>query len=270
MNILQTVSVVPLNCTFHGCVVYLNGRISCESSEQRALIDQANAHTFCRAGGLFRDNCGISSSTTAESARVFDGTCFITETITYTLPRFALDYRNMPVDQQDGIGTNWCQLETTFLKDAGYALMTQDQWYNAYNVNNKKASYRLNSIPGSLTNGLTPPREIDNLAKRWLQDHPLDMSDLVIDDGNTTTLKSEEELWEHYGVKPCRSYNCEAEKLELGAIDLEDLEKDLEMTYLPPPSPTAAESVASNTGVAIPATPAGGSRRQSPVETRSA
>lgn len=122
----------------------------------------------------------------------------------------------MPNDAEDGIGTNWCQLVESLTSDAGFALLTADGWYNAYNRDANSALYKLNNVPDYLAQGLTPPRSYAQRAKRWLQENPLRFDDLILDEGNSSRYRSAEELWDGPGLKRCDSKDCQEEIADLG------------------------------------------------------
>ncbi|KAJ8611839.1 hypothetical protein MRB53_037752 [Persea americana] len=230
-------------------------RIRRVPDEQNAGADQAD-----QLRSRFRI---VTSETTNGGAQVVGGTCFQTESLTVTLPRFSLEFANSPDDAQDDLGTNWCQLASTFVDDAGSALFTQDQWYIAYNRNNSKQLYAQASIPASLSDGHIPPRALKNYAKRWLQDDSLSLNELILNDGNSSRYKSDQDLYQEYGLERCTTHDCLAERIQLEA-DLATLLANAQaegVAYLarrPSPAVTAGVAVSTDACLAMAVRAGGG------------
>ncbi|CRG89688.1 hypothetical protein PISL3812_06727 [Talaromyces islandicus] len=104
---------------------------------------------------------------------------------------------------------------TTSTDDIGFALFTQDAWYDTAASRQwfqGRSSYA--ELPtDALTRGKTRPRgDSDPAKKRWLHESlEGDIDDTIVDEGNITRHVTDLELWEVHDVIRCQSSQCESE-----------------------------------------------------------
>lgn len=134
----------------------------------------------------------------------------------------SMSFIKRPANNDYGVGVSPC-LPSTLTDDSGYALMSNDLWYDV-NIHTRFRSGRSNyPVPpvAALTMGKTRPRS--SPAKRWLQE-PLngDPDDIIVNDGNSTRKASDEELWDQFRLMRCRTAKCAAEREAFGLVALDD------------------------------------------------
>jgi chitinase len=181
------------------------------------------------AGQLWRQLCTTPAArtTTTETGITYEGICYQTEHVTYTINAMTMRYINMPSLFDYGLAENSC-VPWTLTTDSGYALLTDD-WYYAYSASpddfRNRGNYQY-PPPSSLTQGKSQPR-LFPAKKRWLHEpfeDYVDVNDIIVDEGNTTRRATDEELLETHGVLRCVSDNCKAELNALGVTE-DELQK---------------------------------------------
>ena len=187
----------------------------------RFLPDRQNTG----AGQLWRELCGNPDrKTSIEGGQINDKTCTEIRTITYRVSAMSMACKNLPDDADDGLFDNWCQVISEVRDDPGFALLTQDPWYAGQGSDYAHYTPDYKNNPAlALTQGKNKPRR--SPTKRWLerwQDHDISpsvkLSELIIDEGNTTRKATPKELWEKHHLVQCESLDCREEKLALGIL----------------------------------------------------
>ena len=163
---------------------------------------------------------------------------------------FSMEFSNMPngiVDQ--GITANPCWPKD-LVDDPGFALMTNDPWYNrAANRARKRhtANYG-NEDPAAL--GYPP----GPAALKMKRDLSLGPEDLYVEEGNSSRKPTEEELRKDFGLVRCQGDDCEPEMKQLGFASLPIIPN----SYVWPPKSHDPSTTATATAtITIPATAAG-------------
>lgn len=129
---------------------------------------------------------------------------------------FSLEFSNMPgniVDQ--GITANPCW-PRDLVDDPGFALMTNDPWYNRAANRPRKRHTANYGNPDYAALGY-PPGPAAVKMKRGLGLGP---EDLYVDEGNSSRLPTEEELRTEFGLVRCQGEDCEPEMKQLGFASL--------------------------------------------------
>ncbi|KAH7317110.1 hypothetical protein B0I35DRAFT_504515 [Stachybotrys elegans] len=187
------------------------------------------------AGSLFRNVCPARfkvgpADRKPRRGRVERGckrrTSHFVETRTRTRTVVSMSFINMPALRDYGIPDNPCWPEM-LVPDPGFALMTNDPWYNAHPTN-KKYTQLYQHRPGPEFTSGKKSRPGYNLA--------VDPEDIVVDEGNSTRQATEEELFENYGFLQCKDSECKDEMEELGVdylprINLHDIEPPVTSAY---------------------------------------
>lgn len=204
------------------------------------------------AGQLWKNICpdkAKSEVSPGQGGLAFSGTCTELLHVTYTRNAMSMDFKNIPIND-DGLDSNPCLPIVT--DDPGFALLNNDPWYGG-TIGRRKSPlrYKQNPLPAQ-TNGLTQPRVAPYLpAKRHLGQplvgHP---DDIIVEEGNSTRHATDEELFQHYGIRKCASDGCKKEQEELGDI-LEPIDESVRQTPAPTLSPTATQ-VMSTMKTAVP------------------
>lgn len=108
---------------------------------------------------------------------------------------------NAPANDPYKLTANVCR-PSVLTADVGYALQTNDRWYGNIRLNDYKSS------PGSKTIGVTMPT--------WKNKKRFDYVDgvMVVDEGNSTRVATDDEMEGELGYTRCRSSEC-SEELDL-------------------------------------------------------
>lgn len=96
--------------------------------------------------------------------------------------------------------------------DPGFALLTNDRYYNTHLVDKAYNGEYADAPIGIVTAG-----HVNNLgwSKRWT-DPQIDPEDIVLNEGNSTRKPTDEELLKQFGIIKCKTQGCEDEKIFFG------------------------------------------------------
>ncbi|KAF2219278.1 hypothetical protein BDZ85DRAFT_44460 [Elsinoe ampelina] len=132
-------------------------------------------------------------------------TVWVTQTLRVTQPIATIVFTNMPNSEDDGLLDNPC-LPHAAVDDPGFALLTNDPWYNR-NPSYKKfrASYAKSPV--------------SSLARRGISDMP-DLDEVYVVGTNTSRRATEEELRQVFDLIECAGPDCKGEMEELGFASL--------------------------------------------------
>lgn len=129
---------------------------------------------------------------------------------------FSLEFSNMPGNIVDaGITANPCWPKD-LVDDPGFALMTNDPWYNRA-ANRPRKRHTANYGNPDYAGLGYPPGPAAVKLKRDLDFGP---EDLYVDEGNSSRLPTEEELRTEFGLVRCQGEDCEPEMKQLGFASL--------------------------------------------------
>ncbi|KAI4693518.1 uncharacterized protein J4E88_001891 [Alternaria novae-zelandiae] len=129
---------------------------------------------------------------------------------------FSLEFSNMPRDIVDqGITANPCWPKD-LVDDPGFALMTNDPWYDRA-ANRPRKRHTANYGNPDYAGLGYPPGPPAVKMKRGLGFSP---EDLYVDEGNSSRLPTEEELRTEFGLVRCQGEDCEPEMKQLGFASL--------------------------------------------------
>ncbi|CAN9115600.1 unnamed protein product [Alternaria alternata] len=209
------------------------------------------------AGNLFNRICDDSVTVLTEKRLdrrvVCDGGKVIEywdHTLTTKRQIFSMEFSNMPngiVDQ--GITANPCWPKD-LVDDPGFALMTNDPWYDREANRPRKrhtANYKEEN-PAALG---YPPGPAALKMKRGLGLGP---EDLYVEEGNSSRKPTEEELRTNFGLVRCQGDDCESEMKQLGFASLPIIPN----SYVWPPKSQDPSTTATATAtITVPATAAG-------------
>ena len=141
----------------------------------------------------------------------------VTETITY--PALVLRFQGSPgfaAGDPDGLTANPCW-PSTLINDPGFALLTNDNYYDDAPIATVLAIQRglYQQAPGpQYVNGKV---NRPGYNRRSLFDRDdFDPEDLIYVDANITRKLTETELFEEFGFRRCADADCSAEKKALG------------------------------------------------------
>ncbi|KAK2047634.1 hypothetical protein LZ31DRAFT_608928 [Colletotrichum somersetense] len=119
----------------------------------------------------------------------------------------------------DGITDNPCWPQT-LIDDPGFALMTNDPWYNAHPTNKRFTRLYRNAPPATLTRGKTNRPGFDKRDGDDFDPATFDPEDVWVDEGNSTRKATDEELLEDLGFLRCENGDCDSKLGELGVSSL--------------------------------------------------
>jgi chitinase len=138
-------------------------------------------------------------------------TSWYTITEESTVPALSLDFVGLGGYVDDGMTENLCY-PSTLIDDPGFALLTDDKWYNAHPIDKQyRGEYAAPPID-IVTQG-----KVNNPGwnKRWT-DPDLDPEEILLNEGNSTRKPTDDELLEQFGILQCQSQGCEDEKSFFG------------------------------------------------------
>ncbi|KAI0888397.1 glycosyl hydrolases family 18-domain-containing protein [Annulohypoxylon maeteangense] len=118
-----------------------------------------------------------------------------------------------PAGDQYGLTANPCW-PSTLLYDPGFALLTDDEYYDAHKDAQAYARRNYKGLIPQDVLGNHQPRP--GYTKRDRKAHDLDPNAWVFDDGNSTRRVTDEELREDLGILRCSSADCQEEMKVLG------------------------------------------------------
>ncbi|KAK1978686.1 hypothetical protein LZ30DRAFT_598586 [Colletotrichum cereale] len=114
----------------------------------------------------------------------------------------------------DGIPANPCW-PSTLIDDPGFALMTNDPWYNAHPASKRNTRLYRNAPLANIIAGKT---NRPGFNKRDEDD--FDPEDVWVDEGNSTRKATDGELLEGLGFLRCEDGDCDGELRDLGVKSL--------------------------------------------------
>ena len=97
---------------------------------------------------------------------------------------------------------------STPIEDPGFALLTDDKWYNAHPIDKQyRGEYAAPPI------GIVTQNKVNNPGwrKRWM-DPNLDSGEILLNEGNLTRKLTDDGLLEEFETLQCKSQGCEDEK----------------------------------------------------------
>ncbi|KAI1115462.1 glycoside hydrolase [Nemania sp. NC0429] len=129
-------------------------------------------------------------------------TSYISTIITLNVMSYTWKNVNPPAGDPYGLTANVCR-PSVLTADVGFALQTEDPWYGNIRISD------YNSDPGARTKGVSQPT-----WKRTEKYFDFVKGAMVVDEGNSTRLATDEEIEMDLGYTRCKSGNCE-EELEI-------------------------------------------------------
>jgi chitinase len=130
-------------------------------------------------------------------------------TITHesTVPALSLDFVGLGGYVDAGMTQNLCY-PSTLIDDPGFALLTNDKWYNTHLIdkayNGEYAEAPIDIVTAGKVNK-------PGWNKRWT-DPELDPEEILLNEGNSTRKPTDEELLKQFGILKCKAQGCEEEK----------------------------------------------------------
>lgn len=147
--------------------------------------------------------------------------CYITTTTISTQVVLSIDYSSWDPDWEntavwdDHLRQNPC-LPSLNINDPGFALLTDDPWYQTGSGSASDSSRYRRVPPNSITRGAPPPRRDlgtdGDGSVYFLEEDNVG----VVDERNKSRRATPDELWEHLGILECSSTDCVDELAELG------------------------------------------------------
>lgn len=144
-------------------------------------------------------------------------TTYTSTIITLNVMSYTWKNVNPAVGDPYGLAENVCR-PSVLTGDVGYALQTDDSWYGGW------APTTYNKDPGSLTKGVSQPKykrdrtgEEDSMVVFDFssEDGEDGATRMLVNDGNSTRLATDEELQEQLGYVRCKTPDCAEELDEL-------------------------------------------------------
>ncbi|KAJ0383092.1 hypothetical protein COL922a_011197 [Colletotrichum nupharicola] len=142
----------------------------------------------------------------------------VTRTATTTVMK--MRFTNMPKLADDGIPDNpW--YPKTLIDDPGFALMTNDLWYNAHPASKRNTRLYRNPPGARIIAGKTNrPGYNKRGDEQDFDAETFNPDDVWVDEGNSTRKATDRELLDHLGFVRCENGDCEAELGDLGVKSL--------------------------------------------------
>ncbi|KAJ0274231.1 hypothetical protein CBS470a_011878 [Colletotrichum nupharicola] len=142
----------------------------------------------------------------------------VTRTATTTVMK--MRFTNMPKLANDGIPDNPCYPKT-LIDDPGFALMTNDPWYNAHPASKRNTRLYRNPPGARIIAGKTNrPGYNKRGDEQDFDAETFNPDDVWVDEGNSTRKATDRELLDHLGFVRCENGDCEAELGDLGIKSL--------------------------------------------------
>lgn len=141
-------------------------------------------------------------------------------TRTATTKVMKMKFINMPNLADDGIPDNPCYPKT-LIDDPGFALMTNDPWYNAHPASKRNTRLYRNAPGANIIAGKTnrPGYNKRDDEEDFNPEH-FNPDDVWVDEGNSTRKATDGELFDHLGFLRCENGDCEAELGDIGVKSL--------------------------------------------------
>ncbi|KAF5523516.1 Chitotriosidase-1 [Colletotrichum aenigma] len=141
-------------------------------------------------------------------------------TRTATTKVMKMKFINMPNLADDGIPDNPCYPKT-LIDDPGFALMTNDPWYNAHPASKRNTRLYRNAPGANIIAGKTnrPGYNKRDDEEDFNPEH-FNPDDVWVDEGNSTRKATDGEVLDHLGFLRCENGDCEAELGDLGVKSL--------------------------------------------------
>ncbi|EFQ28545.1 uncharacterized protein GLRG_03689 [Colletotrichum graminicola M1.001] len=117
----------------------------------------------------------------------------------------------------DGIPANPCW-PSTLIDDPGFALMTNDPWYNAHPASKRNTRLYRNAPPANIVAGKTNRPGFNK--RDDFDPATFDPEDVWVDEGNSTRKATDEELLEGLGFLRCEDGDCDGDLGDLGVNSL--------------------------------------------------
>ncbi|PYI13869.1 hypothetical protein BO99DRAFT_39876 [Aspergillus violaceofuscus CBS 115571] len=178
----------------------------------------------------------------------YEQTIFTSTIITLSVMRYTWASVSPPGGDPFGLTANVCR-PSVLTNDVGFALFTDDAWYNG----NGPSAYQFS--PGALTVGKSQPtwRKRDFI---WNEQERM----MVVDEGNTTRRATPEELESELGLTRCATPDCVAEleilahqQAEEGfATVANDAVKTIEAVLTPTPASSTSSIIITSTHASRP------------------
>ncbi|ROT38620.1 hypothetical protein SODALDRAFT_166691 [Sodiomyces alkalinus F11] len=161
----------------------------------------------------------VARRTTVETTSGGSRTCYVYTKTIMTQVVLSIAHSSWDPDWEataiwdDHLRQNPCLPSLHHFDDPGFALLTNDPWYQTGSGTTMNSARYQVAPPHSVTQGLTPLR-------RALDDVEIYFSDEdgfgIVQDRNQSRRATPEELREHLGILPCLSPDCIEEKAALG------------------------------------------------------